>query len=162
MHAALPPGAVPAFHLAQANVAYALAPIDDPRMADYVARLDELNLLADASPGFVWRFLTDSRDPADRLFDDPNILFNLSVWASFEALHAYTYRTAHAALYAARKRWFADWRQRASSPAVVLWWVPRGHLPTPAEAMERMALLERLGPTPGAFSLKQRFEPPTG
>jgi hypothetical protein len=44
------------FHLAQANVAYALEPADSPLMAEYVARLDEMNALADASRGFVWRY----------------------------------------------------------------------------------------------------------
>jgi hypothetical protein len=31
------------FHLAQVNLAYARAPIDDPLLADFVARLDEIN-----------------------------------------------------------------------------------------------------------------------
>ena len=96
------------YHLAQANVAYGLAPADDPRLADYIARLDEMNQLADRSPGFVWRYLTDSRDPSQREFTDPLVLFNMSVWESLEALHTYTYRTAHAEVYAGRKRWFVD------------------------------------------------------
>ena len=41
------------YELAQANVAYMLAPHDDPRLADYMVRLDEINGLADRSPGFV-------------------------------------------------------------------------------------------------------------
>jgi len=31
-----------------------------------IARLDEINQLAERSPGFVWRYVTDSRDPAQR------------------------------------------------------------------------------------------------
>src|SRR5690242_13056881 len=89
------------YHLAQANVAYAIAPADDPRLAEYMARLDEINQLADGSPGFVWRYLTDSRDPAQREFADPLVLFNMSVWESIDALHAYTYRTAIDVDYAA-------------------------------------------------------------
>ena len=68
-------------------------------MATYMARLDEMNRLADQSPGFVWRYLTDSRDPSQREFPDPRVLFNMSVWTSVEALQAYTYRTAHAEVY---------------------------------------------------------------
>jgi heme-degrading monooxygenase HmoA len=102
------PHDAPRYHLAQANVAYALFDHDDPRMAGFVARLDELNRLADESPGFVWRYLTDTRDPLQREFDDARVLFNLSVWTTIEALHAYTYRTVHAEVYAARKRWFVD------------------------------------------------------
>jgi len=148
------------YHLAQANVAHALAPPGDPLMASYVARLDEINTLADQSPGFVWRYLTDSRDPEQREFDDPLVLFNLSVWETFEALHAYTYKTAHAEVYAGRRRWFNDWKTAVGGPSVVLWWVPAGHRPSAREAKERLALLAARGPTAEAFGLKQRFAPP--
>lgn len=147
------------FHLAQANVAYALFPTDDPRMADYLARLDEMNSLADQSPGFVWRYLTDSRDASQREFDDPLVLFNLSVWASIEALHAYTYRTAHAEVYAARRRWFAQENAVVGGHAVALWWVPAGTLPFAREAKEKLDLIAAQGPSPQAFSFKQRFPP---
>ena len=39
-------------HLAQLNVARLRAPIDSPLLADFVAALDPVNELADASPGF--------------------------------------------------------------------------------------------------------------
>ena len=47
-----------AFHLAQVNIGRMLGPLDGPLMAGFVARLDEINALADESPGFVWRFQT--------------------------------------------------------------------------------------------------------
>ncbi len=56
---------VPAYELAQANMAYMLTPHDDPQIADYMARLDEINSLADRAPGFVWRYLTDSVENQD-------------------------------------------------------------------------------------------------
>jgi heme-degrading monooxygenase HmoA len=148
------------YQLAQANVAYALAPADDPRLADYIARLDEINELAERSPGFVWRYVTDSRDPAQREFDDPLVLFNMSVWDSIEALHAYTYRTAHAEVYAARRRWFADAKAVVGGHALAMWWIPRGELPTVADAKERLATIEAHGPTERAFTFKQRFPSP--
>lgn len=43
------------YYLAQINIARTLAPLDDPLMADFVAQLDEINALADSSPGFIWR-----------------------------------------------------------------------------------------------------------
>lgn len=152
----------PGFELAQANVAYALADPGDPRLADYVARLDEMNQLADRSPGFRWRYLTDSRDPAQRELDDPRVLFNMSVWASIDDLHAYTYRTAHAEVYAARKRWFADRHAVVGGHALAMWWVPEGARPTVADAKERLALVSERGPSPRAFSFKQRFLPLAG
>jgi hypothetical protein len=42
-------------------------------------------------------------------------------------------------------------------PMVVLWWVPVGHLPTTAEAKEKLEHLRVHGPTPQAFTFKQRF-----
>ena len=148
------------YHLAQANVAYALAPTDSPRMAAYVARLDEMNELADRSPGFVWRYVTDSRDPQQREFPDPNVLFNMSVWESVEALHHYTYRTAHAEVYAARRRWFADGVAVVGGHALAMWWIPVGELPTADDARERLALIAAEGPSERAFTFKHRFAAP--
>ena len=44
------------YHLSQINIARMVAPLTDPIMADFVAGLAPINALADASPGFVWRF----------------------------------------------------------------------------------------------------------
>jgi heme-degrading monooxygenase HmoA len=153
-------GQVMKYQLAQANVAYAIAPADDPRLADYIARLDEMNHLADASPGFIWRYLTDSRDPAQREFPDPLVLFNMSVWESIDALHAYTYRTAHAEVYAGRKRWFVDVKAVVGGHATSMWWIPAGERPSVAEAKRRLDDITANGPSERAFTFKQRFAPP--
>jgi uncharacterized protein DUF3291 len=47
--------------IAQVNIARMKAPLDDPLMAGFVGRLDEINALADWSPGFVWRLQTEGR-----------------------------------------------------------------------------------------------------
>ena len=39
------------WHLAQFNLATAIAPLDSPELADFMAQLDRLNGLADISPG---------------------------------------------------------------------------------------------------------------
>src|SRR5262245_4449614 len=41
-------------YLAEINIARAIHPLDDPRLADFVAQLDRVNTAADAAPGFVW------------------------------------------------------------------------------------------------------------
>jgi hypothetical protein len=147
------------FHLAQVNVAYAKGAENDAVMKGFNDRLDEINQLADQSPGFVWRYVTDSRDPLDRVFSDPFILYNLSVWESIEALHHFTYKTVHAELYAGRRQWFDDWRALMGSSFLAMWWVKVGHRPTVPESKERLALLSEKGPTPEAFHFKQRFPP---
>lgn len=148
------------YHLAQANVAYALADASDPLMASYIARLDEMNQLAERSPGFVWRYLTDSRDPAQREFPDPRVLFNMSVWDSIEALHAYTYRTAHAEVYAGRRTWFAEAKAVVGGHALAMWWLPAGERPSVADAQERLQLITEHGPSERAFTFKKRFPQP--
>ena len=47
------------YHVAQVNVARMLAPLDAPAMAGFSAGLEPLNALADESPGFVWRLVTE-------------------------------------------------------------------------------------------------------
>ncbi|MBI5277510.1 MAG: DUF3291 domain-containing protein [Burkholderiales bacterium] len=154
------------FHLAQANVAYALGGPEDPVMAEFNARLDEINTLADASPGFVWRYVTDSRDPAQREFADARVLFNMSVWESMEALRAYAYRTQHGKVFAARRKWFADWKESAAQvpelagmAPVALWWIRAGETPAPQEGTRRLRLLGQKGPHAEAFTFKEMFSP---
>ena len=144
-------------HLAQVNIARMKAPLDDPLMAGFVARLDEINALADRSPGFVWRLQTPEGDAtALRPYDDDRILFNMSVWESVEALHDYVYRTAHAELFRQRQSWF----DKFDGAYATLWWIAAGHVPSVEEAKERLAHLEKHGPTPLAFGFKSVFRSP--
>lgn len=155
------------WHLAQVNVAYARGSEADPVMAEFNAQLDEINRLAERSPGFVWRYLTDSRDPRQRELADPRVLFNMSVWESVEALHAFTYKSAHGPVFAARRKWFEDWKDRVGTlpelgpeaPFLALWWIPAGEVPTPAQGIERLRLLGKHGPHPQAFTFKRLFTP---
>jgi heme-degrading monooxygenase HmoA len=154
------------WHLAQVNVAYALADHDDPRMAGFMAQLDEINALAERSPGFVWRYETDSRDPRQRELSDARVLFNMSVWESAQALHAFTYRTQHGKVFAARRQWFDDWKARVpgvpelgpGAPFLALWWIAAGERPTPADGIARLRLLGEKGPHPQAFTFKRMFD----
>ena len=143
--------------IAQLNVARAVAPLDDPRMADFMALLDEVNMLAERSPGFVWRLEGPSGNATDlRVGDDPLVIVNLTVWDSAEDLFAFTYRSDHRSVFARRFEWFERW----DGPSVVLWWQPVGTIPTIEEAFRRLELLADHGPTPEAFPFKQRFAPP--
>ena len=45
---------------------------------------------------------------------------------------------------------------------MVLWWVPAGHETTVEEPKAKLELLERLGPTAGAFTFKEPFPAPSG
>lgn len=142
------------FHIAQVNIARMKFPLDSPEMAGFVGRLEEINALADRSPGFVWRLQSDEGDATYiRPFEDDRILVNLSVWEDVEALKDYVYRTAHAELLRSRRSWF----EHFDGAYVALWWVPAGHVPSVEEAKQRLAHLEENGPTPFAFTFKTLY-----
>lgn len=155
------------WHLAQVNVAYALGDEKDPAMADFMSQLDEINALAERSPGFVWRYVCDSRDPAQRELADPRVLFNMSVWESVEALHEYAYKTAHGKVFAARRKWFGAWKEHVAKlpelgegvPFLALWWLPAGELPTAQMGLEKLRLLGAKGAHAQAFTFKRMFTP---
>lgn len=146
-----------AYQLAQLNLAHMQTSLDDPSMADFVTNLVRINQLGAQSPGFVW-ILEDESGTATALrpFGD-DILINLTVWESIDALYQYTYYSDHAELFRRRREWF----HKHSTPMVVLWWIPAGQRPTVEDARERLEHLRAHGPTPYAFTFKQRFDPPT-
>ena len=130
---------------------------EDPVMAGFVARLESLNALADASAGFVWRYQTDEGDATEvRVFEDQLILFNMSVWDSVESLESYVYRSDHVQTLQKRAEWF----ERPSRGPLALWWIAAGHVPTVEEAKERFDSLWQGGPSPFAFTFRDRFPPP--
>ena len=146
------------FHLAQINMARALAPLTDPRLADFVALLDEVNALADRSPGFVWRLQTDAGNATDiEVGDDPLLIVNMSVWESREALSDYVYKSGHLRVLSRRKEWFA----RLETPSLALWWLPVGTRPPIEDGLERLDHLARHGPNERAFTFKAGFPAPS-
>lgn len=150
---------MPEFHLAQLNIARMKAPLDAPEMASFVARLEEINALADAAEGFVWRLQTPEGDATYlRPYEDDRILVNLSVWKSVEALKHYVYRTAHAELLHDRKKWF----EHFGASYLAMWWVPAGHLPGVDEAKKRLEHLQQHGPSQYAFDFKTVQPPDEG
>ena len=143
--------------LAQLNVARLVAPIDSPQLADFVALLDEVNALAEAAPGFVWRLKDESGNAtAVRPWDD-DLIVNMSVWESVDALRSYVFAAGHVDVLRRRREWFTA----MASAHLVLWWVPAGHQPSLDEARERLSLLDSLGPTADAFTLRTSFPQPT-
>ncbi|WP_405148128.1 DUF3291 domain-containing protein [Sphaerisporangium sp. NBC_01403] len=145
-------------HLAQLNVAHLRAPIDSPEIADFVAALEPINAISDAAPGFVWR-LKGGESPTDTVQHDYGdlLLINFSVWESRESLWNFVYRSPHLGILRRRREWF----HRVAEPYSVMWWIPEGHTPSLAEAMERLRTLREEGPGPDAFTFTDFHEPPT-
>jgi hypothetical protein len=145
------------YQLAQVNIGRALAAPDDPLMQGFMSRLEEINQLAEATPGFVWRLQTDAGDAtALRPYEDERILINMSVWESVEALQRYVYKSAHADVMKRRREWF----EKFDGVYTALWWVAAGRLPTIEEAKERLAHLNEHGVSEYAFTFQKPFPPP--
>lgn len=145
------------YHLAQINIARLIAPIDDPKIASFVAQLDTINALAENSPGFVWRLKSDSGNATDIAYnDDPFIIPNMSVWESIEALRDFVYRSHHIHVFRDRAKWF----EKSDKPNYCLWWVPGGHIPTVGEGRARLEHYQQFGATPHSFWFSERFPAP--
>ncbi len=144
-------------HLAQMNVGTILYDLTDPRMKGFVDNLERINALAEASLGFVWRLQDEAGDATGiQVTDDPRFIVNLSLWETAEALFDFVYRSAHTGIMAQRRQWFL----RPADAFQVLWWLPAGEVPTVEAGLARLQRLRDLGPTPEAFTFKQRFPAP--
>ncbi len=141
--------------LAEVNVALPRAPLESPSMAGFLRALDDVNWLADRSPGFVWRLRPVDGPVTLRRLGDDEVIVTLSVWATFEDLQRYVYRSAHGLFMQKRSRWFLP----IGGFTTALWWVDEGEEPAVDEGLDRLVHLREHGPTPHAFSLRRRFDP---
>ena len=140
--------------IAQINIAKMLAPLDSPIMADFVANLEVINKLAEASEGFIWRLKGDYDNATSiKVYDDEFILVNMSVWKDVDSLFRYAYQSQHIEIFKRRREWF----EKMTQMHFALWFVPEGHQPSVEEATQRLDYLRANGETPYAFSFKKRF-----
>ena len=145
------------FHLAQVNVAIAKYARDDPRFAGFVDNLDRVYAQSEATPGFIWRHVTVNDDAeAKAAFGEPDLIFNMSLWESKDALSDFVYKGDHVQILRQR----ADWFMPQNRPTLALWWLEAGTIPTILESCHRIRLLAQLGPTQDAFTFDSFFDPP--
>jgi len=151
-------GPVTRYHLAQLNAGTARGAADSPVMAGFMAGVEPVNALADTAPGFVWR-LQDGDGPGATALRPcgPDLMVNMSVWETLAALRDFAYRNGpHLDYMRGRREWF----HRMPEQHLVLWWVPAGHIPSLSEALSRLELLRRNGPSPLAFTFREPYDPP--
>jgi Domain of unknown function (DUF3291) len=138
-------------HLAQFNIARIRYPLDDPRMKEFVENVERVNGLAEKIPGFVWRLQDESGHAMNiRVYDDPTILPNLTVWENPEALERFVWQTLHQRFYSRREEWFEPIKT-----TLALWWIPVGHRPEMTEGVARLDHLIAHGPSDYAFGWKE-------
>jgi hypothetical protein len=151
-------GRYPDWHLAQLNVARAVAAYDSPELASFMDRLEDINALGESAGGFVWRLKNDDGNTIGiGAHPDPLVVFNLSVWESVDDLYDFAYHSGHMDVFRRRKEWFGPF----GAASMAMWWLPAGELPAMDEALRRLTLVDEIGPTPEAFTFRSRFPPPT-
>lgn len=141
-------------YLAQLNIAKPKYPLDSPELKEFIDNLIPINQLAEESAGFIWRLKDDSGDATSfQPFSDPNIIVNMSSWASVDALKNFMFRTHHRNFLRRKTEWF----ENVSQDNYVLWWVPQDHMPTIEEAIKRLNYLREHTDSPYAFTFKSNF-----
>jgi len=137
------------FHFAELNIARLHRPLDAADNAEFVAALDAVNLIAERTPGFVWRLQDEDGASSSYVtaYDDPLQIINLTVWETVEALRHFTYKSGHGAYLRRRREWF----EAPSQPHMVCWWIPAGEVPTVADATRRLDRLRADGPSTDGF-----------
>ena len=129
--------------------------MDSEIMEGFVDRLDEINALADRSEGFVWRLQDEGGDATSiQAYDNPNVIVNLSVWKNINHLKSFVYKSVHVELIRDRDAWFS----KITASHMALWLIPAGHTPTVEEGKEKLAVLDKNGPSPKAFTFAKSFE----
>ncbi len=150
------------WHLAQLNLGLFRAPLDDEEMAEFVAALDPINAIAEASKGFIWRLKDDDGGSSSYVEvpgrAGPLWAPNMSVWEDLDSLKHFMYKSGHASYLRRRTEWF----QKPDDPINVLWWVPVGEIPTLEDAVKRLDYLIENGPSDHGWSLGKPFPPPAG
>ena len=147
------------YQLAQINIAQMKGKdYTDPIMKDFVDNLDRINLLAENSPGYVWRLKDEQNNALDfRPFPEASLLINVSVWKDIESLKRYVYDSMHKEIMKRKREWFHHFK----GFYYALWWIRSGEFPTAQEASEKLTHLQVHGPTAEAFTFSAVFPPPS-
>lgn len=146
---------MPQHHLAEFNIARLTHPLDDVESAEFVAALDPINALAEATPGFIWRLKDEEGQSSSYVtmpeIDNPLVIVNFSVWADLESLQHFVNKSGHGS-YLRRRR---DWFEPSDGPATVCWWIPANTIPDLSDAYRRLIHLAENGPSETGWPLNK-------
>ncbi|MEZ2414772.1 DUF3291 domain-containing protein [Muriicola sp. E247] len=140
------------YYFAQVNIAKARYPLEDPKMADFVNNTTRINVIAEKSPGFIWRWVEEPDSDAAEVFGDPALVVNMSIWESREALMEFTYHSPHVEIYKRKNEWF----EKLNSAHMVCFYTKEKEI-TLQEAKRHLDHLNKMGETPLAFSFRSSF-----
>ena len=144
------------YHLAQANYSFWKRDVRPEYVQQFIDQLDEVNLLAESWPGFVWRYISGPGDPlVTAAFSSERAIFNMSVWNSVGQLKDFAFRGRHGGIMKQKAVWF----DRLPGVTSILWWVPAGYRPTVAEAKGKIDLINEQGASRDVFTFARMFDP---
>jgi hypothetical protein len=137
------------YQLAEINVARMIGVnIEDPIMKEFVDNLDNVNKLAENSPGFIWRLKDDSNNASSfNPYNDAQVIINVSVWENITSLENFTYKTFHTDFLKKRKEWFYKY----GKVHFALWYIEKGNYPTIEDAIKRLECLQINGVSKKGF-----------
>ena len=140
--------------LFQYNVALMREPFDHPIWDDFKSRLEELHLLADDNPSFLWRYQgeKDEHGYIHPYRDNELLMGNLSAWSDYSSLFDYTFTAGHLDIMKSKRKWFIPLPQ----PWSVLFYGEPSDLERSSEdlleeAKQRLVYLADNGESPFAF-----------
>ena len=78
----------------------------------------------------------------------------LSLWKDVESVFQFTYGGLHGRAFNQRHKWF----RKIDYPTHVIWWIPKGEIPTWRESVKRYNHLDKNGPKAFAFNFSKTFD----
>ena len=147
-------------HLVQFNIGRLHHPLDAEENAEFVASLEPINAIAEATPGFVWRLQGEDGQSSSYVdvpeIDDPQLVVNYSIWTDMESLRHFVHKSGHIA-YLRRRH---DWFEKAEEATTVCWWVPAGEIPSVSEAYKRLLHMREHGPSEEGWPMNKPLPAP--
>lgn len=149
--------------LAELNIAFAKFPLEDPRIADFVNAIDDVNKASEGFKGFHWRYITEDESAESEILaplkiNEDYLLANMSVWQNLDDLKGFIFASPHIEIMKRRHEWF----NRVSKITTVLWWMEASSpqiYPSLQEGVLRLQHLQAHGATPFAFTFHTQFSP---
>lgn len=136
-----------------------LRPLDDAVSAEFVATLEPISALAEASKGFVWRLKDEEGQSSTYVtideIADPLLIINYSIWEDHESLKHFVYASGHGSYLRRRTEWF----DRPTQATTVCWWIPAGSIPPVEEGYSRLLQMRENGPSVEGWSLTRPWDP---
>ena len=129
-------------------------PFNDPLFDDFREQLETLHALAEANPGFLWRYQgeKDKGGFIKPYANAPLVMGNMSAWKDYRSLYDYTFSKDHLGILKDKRKWF----ENTPTPYTVLYYGIEDDLLKPdiellEEAKRRLHHLNIYGETPIAF-----------